>query len=204
MKLKQSTDLNPTNHPHQKFSLLVSSMGTFFVSSNPLPPSLVHLGVTAGRPALLLLLLPPASFKVLSVGVGGDGDVDDEGGLVLDAAAPAVRERSHLHAVGARLPQRLRGEQHPLHVLVPQGEGQRGVLVHRQEGGPGVHHAVLRVGHQPDEVLVGGDAERQRQQLVLQGVRAQGALQVVGGAVLQAEPSDQTRKRRQTIVASWP
>lgn len=131
-----------------------------------------------------------ASIKVLSVGVGGDGDVDDEGGLVLDAAAPAVGERSHLHAVRARLPQRLRGEQHPLHVLVPQGEGQRRVLVHHQEGGPGVHHAVLRVGHQPDEVLVGGNAERQRQQLVLQGVGAQGALQVVGWTVLQAKPSE--------------
>lgn len=161
-------------------------MVTFFDSSNPLPPSLVHFGDAADRPwpTLLLFLLLPSSVKVLSVGVGGDGDVDDEGCLVLDATAPAVGERSHLHAVRARLPQRLRGEQHPLHVLVPQGEGQRRVLVHRQEGGPRVHHAVLRVGHQPDEVLVGGDAKRQRQQLVLQGVGAQGALQVVGRTVL--------------------
>lgn len=174
-------------------------MATFFASSNPLPPSLVHFGDAADRPRPLSS--SSSSIKVLSVGIGGDGDVDDEGCLVLDAAAAAVGERSHLHAVRARLPQRLRGEQHPLHVLVPQGEGQRRVLVHRQEGGARVHHAVLRVGHQPDEVLVGGDAERQRQQLVLQGVGAEGALKVIGRAVLQAEPSDNTKKHTQQVVA---
>ncbi len=55
-----------------------------------------------------------------------------------------------------------------------------------------MHHPVLGVGHQPDEVLVGCDAEGERQQLVLQGVRAQCALQVIWGAVLQAEPTTHT------------
>uniref|UniRef100_A0A0E9U9M8 Uncharacterized protein n=1 Tax=Anguilla anguilla TaxID=7936 RepID=A0A0E9U9M8_ANGAN len=63
-------------------------------------------------------------------------------------------------------------------------KGQGDVLVHHQEGGAGVHHPVLSVGHQADEVLVGGDAEGQGQQLVLQSVRAQGTLQVIGRAVL--------------------
>lgn len=131
----------------------------------------------------------PRSFKVLSVGVGRHGDVDDEGRLVLDAPVLAVGEGSHLHAVRVGLPQRLRGEQHSLQVLVPQGKGQRDVLVHHYEGGPGVHHAVLRVGHQPDQVLVGRDAEGKRQQLVLQRIGAQRTLQVVRWAVLQAEPT---------------
>lgn len=55
-----------------------------------------------------------------------------------------------------------------------------------------MHHSVLRVGHQSDEVLVGCDAKGQRQQLVLQGVRAQRTLQVIRWAVLQAKPTDST------------
>lgn len=55
-----------------------------------------------------------------------------------------------------------------------------------------MHDSVLRVGHQSDEVLVGSDAEGERQQLVLQGVRAQRTLQVIWWAVLQAKPRTQT------------
>lgn len=43
------------------------------------------------------------SFKVLSVGVGRDGDIDDEGSLVLDASVFTVGEGSDLHAVCAGL-----------------------------------------------------------------------------------------------------
>lgn len=41
----------------------------------------------------------PVSLKVLSVGVCRDCDVDDEGGLVLNASICAVGESSNLHAV---------------------------------------------------------------------------------------------------------
>lgn len=64
----------------------------------------------------------PVSFKVLSVRVSGDGNVDNEGHLVLDASVLAVREGSHLHAICAWLSERLRGEEHPLHVLITEGE----------------------------------------------------------------------------------
>lgn len=50
-----------------------------------------------GRDSSLHLL--PTLFKVLSVGVGGDGDVDDEGRLVLDASVFTVGEGSDLHTV---------------------------------------------------------------------------------------------------------
>lgn len=123
-----------------------------------------------------------------SVGEGGDGDVDDEGGAVLDAAVGAVGQGPHAHAVRPRLPQRPRGEHHPLPVLIPQGERHRRVLLRHQERGPGVHHLVVGVGHQPDQVLPRGDAEGQRQQLVLQGVGAQVTLQVVGRAAFETEP----------------
>ncbi|PWA21192.1 hypothetical protein CCH79_00009429 [Gambusia affinis] len=105
------------------------------------------------------------SVRKKQVRVGRDRDVYDEGRLVLDGTVLAVRERSHLHTVRVRLSQRLRGEQNTLHVLVSEGERQGDVLVHHQEGSSGVHHAILCVGHQPDEILVGCDAERQRQQL---------------------------------------
>lgn len=45
----------------------------------------------------------PLVVKVLSVGVGRDGDVDDEGCLVLDASIFAVGQSSDLHAVRAGL-----------------------------------------------------------------------------------------------------
>lgn len=51
-----------------------------------------------------------------------------------------------------------------------------------------MHHSVLCVGHQSDEVLVGCNAKGERQQFVLQGVRAQCTLQVIWWAVLQAKP----------------
>lgn len=123
-----------------------------------------------------------------SVGEGGDGDVDDEGGAVLDAAVGAVGQGPHAHAVRPRLLQRPRGEHHPLPVLIPQGEWHRRVLLRHQERGPGVHHLVVGVGHQPDQVLPRRDAEGQRQQLVLQGVGAQVTLQVVGRAAFETEP----------------
>lgn len=63
------------------------------------------------------------SFKVLSVGINGDSEVDNEGRLVLDASVLAVGEGSHLHAVRAGLSERLCGEEHPFHVLIPEGEG---------------------------------------------------------------------------------
>lgn len=137
--------------------------------------------------------------------------MNDERGLVLHAPLLAVGEGSHLHPVRAGLSERLRGEEHPFHVLVAEGEGQRGVLVHSQKGGPGVHHPILRVGHQADQVLVGCDAEGKGQQLVLHGVGAERALQVVGRAALQAEPAT-VSKRRQTqswmmekrMVSIWP
>lgn len=131
-----------------------------------------------------------------SVGEGGHGDVDDEGGAVLDAAVGAVGQGPHAHAVRPGLPQRPRGEHHSLPVLVPQGKRHGGVLVCHQEGGPGVHDLVVSVGHQPDQVLPRSDAEGQRQQLVLQGVGAQVALQVVGRAAFETEP----RKKQKTLA----
>ena len=124
---------------------------------------------------------------MLSVRVGRDSDVHDEGGLVLEPPVLAVGERADPHAVGAWLLQGPRSEQHPLQVLIAQGEGRGRGRVYLQEGGAWVHDTLLGVGHQPDEVLAGGNAERQRQQLVLQGVGAQCALQVIGRAALQAE-----------------
>lgn len=50
-----------------------------------------------------------------------------------------------------------------------------------------MHHPVLRVGHQPDQVLVGGDAKGKSQQLVLHSRRAERTLQIIGRAVLQAK-----------------
>lgn len=65
---------------------------------------------------------PYTSFKVLSVWVGRDGDIDDEGGLVLDASVFAVGEGSDLHAVRVGLSKGSCCEQHSLQVLIPQGE----------------------------------------------------------------------------------
>lgn len=48
--------------------------------------------------------------------------------------------------------------------------------------------SILGVGNQPDQVLIGGNAEGQGQQFVLQCIRAQGALQIIGRTILQAEP----------------
>lgn len=62
-------------------------------------------------------------FKVLSVGIGGDGDVDDEGGLVLDASVSAVGQGANLHPEGVGLSEGPGCEQHPFQVLVSQGEG---------------------------------------------------------------------------------
>lgn len=131
-----------------------------------------------------------------SVGEGGHGDVDDEGGAVLDAAVGAVGQGPHAHAVRPGLPQRLRGEHHPLPVLIPQGERHRRVLLRHLEGGPGVHDLVVSVGHQADQILPRSNAEGQRQQLVLQGVRAQVTLQVIGRAAFETEPS----KKQKTLA----
>lgn len=131
-----------------------------------------------------------------SVGEGRHGDVDDEGGAVLDAAVGAVRQRPHAHAVRLGLPQRPRGEHHPLPVLIPQGKRHCRVLLCHQEGGPGVHDPVVSVGHQADEILPRRDAEGQRQQLVLQGVGAQVTLQVIGRAAFETEP----RKKQKTLA----
>lgn len=54
----------------------------------------LHVGVYNSSPHLC-----PASFKVLSIGVSRDGDVDDEGRLVLNAPIFTVGEGSDLHAV---------------------------------------------------------------------------------------------------------
>lgn len=62
-----------------------------------------------------------------------------------------------------------------------------------------MHHSILCVGHQPDEVLVGCDAKGKRQQLVLQGVRAQCALKVIWLAVSQTEPT----KRKKLILVEY-
>lgn len=59
-----------------------------------------------------------------------------------------------------------------------------------------MHHAVLRVGHQSDQILVGGDTEGQRQQLVLERVGAQSTLKVIRRTVLQAEAKQKCEDRQ--------
>lgn len=63
-----------------------------------------------------------------------------------------------------------------------------------------MHHAILSVGHQSDQVLVGGDTEGQRQQLVLERVGAQRTLKVVGRTVLQAEAKEKVRLDSEIFV----
>lgn len=75
-------------------------------------------------------LFPLPSFKVLSVGVGRDGNIHDEGRLVLDASVFAIGEGADLHAVCVGLPQCPRGEQHSLQILISQGKRQSDVLIH--------------------------------------------------------------------------
>lgn len=101
----------PTNHTHThthihphtcSFAVVLhTEVATFSVP----PPLLLH-----------------RRFKVLSVGVGGDGDVDDEGGLVLDAFVSPLRQGADLHPVGVGLSEGPGREQYPLQVLVSQGE----------------------------------------------------------------------------------
>lgn len=79
------------------FLSLFTDVATFFPQTTPARSFIsvvLHVEGRSSSPRLR-----PASFKVLSVGVGGDGDVDDEGRLVLDASVLAVGEGSDLHAV---------------------------------------------------------------------------------------------------------
>lgn len=89
------TGLSHTQHKVFFSQYFLTDVATF-----PKPPAhssisvVPHVEDTKSSAHLCLV-----SFKVLSVGVGRDGDVDDEGRLVLDASVFTVGEGSDLHAV---------------------------------------------------------------------------------------------------------
>ena len=53
-----------------------------------------------------------------------------------------------------------------------------------------MHHSILCVCNQPDQILIGVYSKWEGDKFVFQGIRAQGTFQIIGWTVLEAEPKD--------------
>lgn len=64
-----------------------------------------------------------------------------------------------------------------------------------------MHHSILRVCNQPDQILIGGYSKWEGDKFVFQGIWAQGTFQIIGWTVLEAEPK--VKKHMKCIRVIW-
>lgn len=64
-----------------------------------------------------------------------------------------------------------------------------------------MHHSILCVCNQPDQILIGVYSKWEGDKFVFQGIRAQGTFQIIGWTVLEAESED--HKHMKCIQLSW-
>ena len=53
-----------------------------------------------------------------------------------------------------------------------------------------MHHSILSICNQPDQILIGSYSKREGDEFVFQGVWTQGTFQIIGWTVLETEPKD--------------